>query len=275
MDGGALRERLRRARTACGEELSALSRRTGIRLHHLRAIEDGRFGDLPPGIYARAAVRAFAAACGLDPDVALAECEAELPRIADPIDALKRKCGLQPRPTATASAVIAEDRLEHAWHAVAAAAIDTAVVGALFATIVVSAAIVGRVPVSELSAAPTPLALVGFVLGGGYFLWFGGLCGRTLGGLVMHAPPPPHEPLTLRTIAERAWSAATADARTIARVAVRLRQASARRAARSRSAPPPEPLLWPLRLRGRAPVLWSPERPPVVAPPPTPHPRRG
>src|SRR6185503_5400813 len=88
MDGGALRERLRRARAACGEELSTLSRRTGIRLQHLRAIEDGRFGDLPPGIYARSAVRAFAEACHLDPADVLADCEPFLPRVDDPIGAL-------------------------------------------------------------------------------------------------------------------------------------------------------------------------------------------
>ena len=94
VEDGALRERLRRARAACGEELSALSRRTGIRLHHLHAIEDGRFGDLPPGIYARSAVRGFAEACRLDPDALLAECETLLPRVDDPIGALARKCGV-------------------------------------------------------------------------------------------------------------------------------------------------------------------------------------
>src|SRR5262245_61842424 len=94
MDGAVLPERLRRARAACGEELSALASRTGIRLHHLRAIEDGRFGDLPPGIYARSAVRAFAQACRLDPDALLADCDALLPQVDDPIGALARKCGV-------------------------------------------------------------------------------------------------------------------------------------------------------------------------------------
>src|SRR5947207_7039025 len=91
MDGGPLREQLGRARAACGEELSALSRRTGIRLQHLRAIEEGRFADLPPGIYARSTIRAFAGACGLDAAAVLADCEPLLPTVDDPINALARK----------------------------------------------------------------------------------------------------------------------------------------------------------------------------------------
>src|SRR5262245_34408864 len=90
-----LAERLRRARAASGEDVAALAKRAGVRAEHLSAIEDGRFGDLPPGIYGRSAVRAFAAAYQLDPAEALADCEALLRPVDDPIAALARLTGLR------------------------------------------------------------------------------------------------------------------------------------------------------------------------------------
>jgi Helix-turn-helix domain len=277
MDGGALRERLRRARAACGEELSTLSRRTGIRLQHLRAIEDGRFGDLPPGIYGRSAVRAFAEACGLDSAEVLADCEPLLPRVADPIDALARKCGVPAsKVIARSVAALADGDARVSWRTLAAPAIDAAFIGAILTAVIGSAAFFAGVPIHAVARAALPLAIVGIVQGIGYFAWFGGLCGTTLGGLLMHASHArDREPLTLETIASRAWSAATDDARAILRLGVRSRQGAATLGALSRSARPPEPSLWPLRLRGRAPVLWLPENRPAVAPPPTPHPRQG
>jgi uncharacterized RDD family membrane protein YckC len=277
MDGGALPERLRRARAACGEELSALSRRTGIRLQHLRAIEDGRFGDLPPGIYARSAVRAFAEACHLDPAGVLAECEPWLPRVDDPIGALARKhrsanetsVPLNPTPEPSAP--------EPHWQLLAASAVDAAVVGVLLLVLVVVAAAVVRVPIAALSGSPAPLGLMGLVIAGGYFLWFGGLVGATLGRLAVHASTHVGEceQLTLRTIAERALSSAAEDARAIVSLGVLARQRAARLAGPSRSARPPEPSLWPLPLRGRAPVLWLPGNRPGVGPPPTSHQPQG
>lgn len=277
MDGGALHERLRRARAACGEELSALSRRTGVRLHHLRAIEDGRFGDLPPGIYARSAVRAFAEACGLDSAGVLADCEPHLPRMDDPIDALARKAGI-PIATVVAQriAAVAHDESGSPWRSLAAPAVDAAFIGALLTAIVGSVAVAARVPIDALDRAFTPFAIVGIVLGIGYFVWFGGLCGTTLGGLAVQAAhADDRHPLTLAAIAARAWTAATEDVRALVRLGARSRQAFATPARSSRSARPPGSVLWPLRLRGRARVLWSPENRPAVAPPPTPHPPQG
>ena len=311
MDGGALRERLRRARAACGQELSALSRRTGIRLQHLRAIEDGRFGDLPPGIYARSAVRAFAEACRLDPADVLAECEPWLPRADDPIGALARKhrCapslseGLRPSDSPTRSlarrfAGALRSRGSHRcarslslrskpterrtssdphWRVLAASAVDAAVVGLLLLVLVVVAAAVVRVPIAALSGSPAPLGLMGLVIAGGYFLWFGGLVGATLGRLAVHASTHMGEceQLTLRTIAERALTSAAEDARAIVRLGVRARQRAARLGWPSRTAQPPAPSLWPLPLRGRAPVLWLPGNRPGVGQPPTPHQPQG
>jgi hypothetical protein len=224
MDAGALRERLGRARAACGDDLSALARRTGIRESHLRAIEDGRFGDLPPGIYARAAVRAFAVACHLDPAALLAECDTFLPRVDDPIDALARRAGLPQRPSALPpSAAPAIDEAAPEWRVFAAAAIDAAFVGTLLVLLVVSVALVGRVPIAALSGTPAPLALVGVLIGSGYFMWFGGLCGTTLGRLALYGPHArDRETLVMRTIARRALAAATEEARAIVRLGLRV-----------------------------------------------------
>ena len=55
-------ERLRLAREARHEDLAAVAARSGVREHVLRALEDGRYGDLPSGLYGRTAVKAYAAA---------------------------------------------------------------------------------------------------------------------------------------------------------------------------------------------------------------------
>src|SRR5438105_1526934 len=88
-------ERLRQAREATGCDLSALESRIRVRAAHLRAIEEGRFGDLPAGIYARSAVRALASACGLDPAEVLAACQDQLPSVEEPIRGLARVHGLR------------------------------------------------------------------------------------------------------------------------------------------------------------------------------------
>lgn len=268
MDGGPLHERLRRARTACGEELSALSRRTGVRLNHLRAIEEGRFDDLPAGIYARSAVRAFAEAFGFDAADALAETASILPAVSDPIDALARRCGrARPRETpAVPDPNAADDGERVQWRTFAGAALDAAFVGALLTLVVMLVALMARAPVHTLSASAVLLALVGIVLGVGYFAWFGGLCGTTLGRFAIDGPghARTREPLTLRRIVAGALLAATADSRAIAALGYQLTRV--RPDAPSRSAPPPGPGLWPLRLRGRAPVLWLPANRPAGGP---------
>jgi hypothetical protein len=276
MDRGPLHERLRRARTACGDDLAALSRRTGIRLHHLRAIEDGRFQDLPPGIYARATVRAFAAACGLDAAAVLAECDDQLPREADPIVALARRSGLPPAPAAP-SRPASPDRDGSPWRTLVAAALDAACVGTILALVVVLAALVARVPVHALAPAALTLAVVGALLGSGYFFWFGGLCGITPGRAVLQHQPQATGggPLDIRTIADRALLAATVDARALVGAGVTLARRRPTADASSRTAPRREPVLWRLRPRDRATALWLPANPSGAAPPQTLPPPRG
>src|SRR6478736_8476968 len=124
-------EQLRCARAQRGEDLAALSARTGLRVHHVRAIEEGRLGDLPPGIYGRAAIRSFAAAYALDADAVLADCEPLLRQLEDPIGALARMRGVAPpadRSPGPRSAVIA--LAGPAWRPFVAATVDGAVAGA-------------------------------------------------------------------------------------------------------------------------------------------------
>lgn len=90
-------ERLRLAREARHEDIDAIAKRTGIRDHVLRTLEDGRYGDLPSGIYGRTAVKAYAAAVGLPPDEMLAACEHLLPPGENPLVGIARVRGFKTR----------------------------------------------------------------------------------------------------------------------------------------------------------------------------------
>ena len=70
---------LRKNRMAQGLSLTEISRRTRIGVTHLRHIEEGNFKSLPPGFYARAFVRAYAEAIGVDADIVLGELSDLLP----------------------------------------------------------------------------------------------------------------------------------------------------------------------------------------------------
>src|SRR3954451_18594510 len=96
METRTVPERLRHARLARHEPLEALAKRIGVRESILQSIETGQFEALPRGIYARAAIRAFAAAVGLDPVATMANCEEQLTPADDPIAGLARIRGLRP-----------------------------------------------------------------------------------------------------------------------------------------------------------------------------------
>src|SRR5688500_20271862 len=85
---------------------AGLARQCALRVEWLQAMEDGRFGDLPSGIYGRSAVRRYAEALGLDPAEILAACAPLLPLVDDPISALGRLRGMPaPRRRTDAAAV--------------------------------------------------------------------------------------------------------------------------------------------------------------------------
>jgi Helix-turn-helix domain len=277
MTSAAPHERLRSARAERAEDVPALSARTGLRVQHIRAIEEGRFRDLPAGIYARAAIRSFATAYGLDADAVLAECDAFLPRVEDPIDALARSRGIAPAP---ARAVDAAERppgsAELRLRPFAAAIVDAAVTGTLLLTVSVAAAVLARVSIAALGAAAISLFLVGVILGAAYYVWLGGLGGTTFGEYAVGPETFRRDPrpLTLSAIARRTLAAATADARAIHRAGMwtgrRLTRAGA-----ARIAPPPAPLPSSPLSRGREEALtWSMNQRASVPPPPL-RPRHG
>ena len=229
-------EQLRQARLTAREDLAALARRTGVRQENLRAIEEGRFADLPPGIYGRAAVRSFAAAYGFDGAAVLAECEPLMTPMNEPIAALARARGLRGRPDGgprghdrESSDELTNDSPLLDWRPLAAAAVDAAGVGALLVALVVAALTMLIAPVSALRDAGGAFAIMGLLIAGGYFLCFGGVRGTTVGDRVLAVEPrrPLETPVTLRLVAERALLAAAADARCILRCGGRLGRSTA------------------------------------------------
>ena len=216
-----LAQRLRLARTAHDKDLAAFSRLIGIRVDHVRAIEDGRFSDLPAGIYGRAAVKAYAAACGLDAAAVLSDAEAWLVSMDDPIIGLARLKGLRvptPPPPVEAAPPVAlppadVDAALATWRPLAASLIDAGIISALLGIVVLSAVAALFVPVSTLRGSSPAFALMGMLLAAGYFVWFGGVGGATVGERVMriNRPQPRRDHLTLPAIATRALHSASED----------------------------------------------------------------
>jgi hypothetical protein len=202
----ALHDRLRKARLSRGDRLDALSRRTGIRATWLQAIESARYEDLPRGIYARSAVKAYAEVLGLDATAALAEAEPLLPKMEDPIDGMARVRGV-PRPSPQPAPPQAPERQQRfarnagrssalgprssvpgarssapSWRPAVAAAIDAAIVlGMLTALIVVTVATF-RIPLHAFGpGAALAFGTVGLLQAISYFAVFGGIAGETAG----------------------------------------------------------------------------------------------
>lgn len=218
----AVAERLAAVRAAKGLSLDSLAREIGVRRENLIAIEEGRFSDLPTGIYGRAAIKAFASACGFDPVELLASCEPFLRQAEEPIEGLARIRGLArpKRPVRADSPTQTVDSLEApTWHPLAAAAVDALVIAGLLLIVVFSAALSLVVPISALDRSSAWFALVGIVLGLGYFVWFGGLAGATVGeravGISVASSEAPT--ITLRDVAIRTLWSATEDVRSIRR----------------------------------------------------------
>jgi transcriptional regulator with XRE-family HTH domain len=246
-------QRLRSARKAGREDLPALAKRIGVREEHLRAIEQGRFADLPPGIYGRAAIRSFATAFGFDPAEVLAECESQLTPVAEPIHAIGKLRGVRqparPAPAVGSSATLNGAGLQlpgcafPGWRLLAAAVLDAGVAVALLLFVVVCAITAMMVPLGALHHSGPAFGAMGVLLGGGYFVWFGGLCGRTFGEQVcrMDGQNPAHASMTLRAIGAGALLAATEDARFIQGLGAWAGK-MARQRFSVRTAPHPEPL---------------------------------
>ena len=229
-------ERLRQARLAGGEDLAALGKRIGVRQEHLRAIEDGRFADLPSGIYGRSAVKTFAATFGFDGAAMLAECEPLLAPVEEPIAGLARLRGgrvRRPDPPARQNAIDADAVTDDGaafpgWRHLAAAALDASIIVGLLLLVVGSALTALTVRVSALEGSAAAFALMGMILAAGYFLCFGGVRGATVGERTLGIESRgPVSMLTLQAVAERALQSATEDARCIQRFGERLGRSTA------------------------------------------------
>nr|MBA3641040.1 helix-turn-helix domain-containing protein [Acidobacteriota bacterium] len=74
---------LHRARLARGLSLEEILGRTALSLGVLKKIDEGRYSELPPGLYARSYVKMFAVEVGVEPELALANLEPVLPAAPD------------------------------------------------------------------------------------------------------------------------------------------------------------------------------------------------
>src|SRR5262245_8767047 len=189
---------------ARGETCEGLSKRTGVRIEWIRAIEAGQFQELPSGIYGRSAVRAHANALGLDTAEVLAACGTLLKPLEDPIAAMRRLHGVA---TCEAPVAVMQERSQTVlpdWRLIAASVIDA---GAMAFTllVVITGTVAMGLPISALDrSAGGPIFFVTFVLTACYFVFFGGIDGRTAGEYVtgMQTSPEPAR-LDLRAVAIR------------------------------------------------------------------------
>lgn len=81
---------LHRARISRGISLARIATVTCLSPRIVQQLDEGRFVELPGGVYARSYVRAFAAAVELDPEAMVAELLDSLPPAADPITLLRQ-----------------------------------------------------------------------------------------------------------------------------------------------------------------------------------------
>lgn len=84
---------LRRARLARGLTVDDVAARTRLSPRLVTLLDEGRFDELPGGLYARSYVRAFATATGIDPNTAVARVEPLLPDVPDPVAAIRESIG--------------------------------------------------------------------------------------------------------------------------------------------------------------------------------------
>lgn len=241
---------LRRIRMAKGLSLTEISRRTRIGVGFLRKIEDGQLKALPPGFYARAFVRAYAEAIGIDADVVLGTLADELPA-AQAALAPHPPGGGAPLPAPAGSATLIPDARMHLLrqilerHNVAvrevgrrsaaealartirptrrlmAAAIDGGLLASLYLVVLALTAWQCGVTIPALIglsgvAVFTVLALITLL----YVFLMGGIAGRTIGSLLLDVPlvERPAAPLDLSAILRRSLRFVHADASSAAEV---------------------------------------------------------
>jgi len=234
---------LRRIRMAKGLSLTEISRRTRIGVGFLRKIEEGNLKGLPPGFYARAFVRAYSEAIGIDADVVLGTLAGELPAPQaasaphpssqpDAPSAQPQSAELIPdarmhllkqildRHNTLVTETIGRSPLAALGSAVTpsrrvlSAAIDGALLGALYLGVLGITAFACGVTVPQLImvsgfAVFTVLALITLL----YVFMMGGIAGRTIGSMLLDVPllDHPAAPLNLGAIMRRSLRFVRAD----------------------------------------------------------------
>jgi hypothetical protein len=222
-------ERMRLAREEQGLDLEALARKTRIRVHQLEAVERGRFEQLPRGVYARAVVRAYAEAVGLEPNNAVAQIAPLLPEPEDamagiarvhgydppartrPVEAPPPPSGVQGEPAPLPDAPRARWTLDPTLLARAsAAAIDGGILAAITGLLVAASAGAAELSVAELLAFAAPaMAMLVALIAALYFLLLGGIAGATIGHRVARLAPVRTSPsLDLSKVCRRGAAAA-------------------------------------------------------------------
>jgi transcriptional regulator with XRE-family HTH domain len=223
---------LRKNRMAQGLSLTEISRRTRIGVIYLRHIEEGNFKNLPPGFYARAFVRAYAEAIGVDADIVLGELSESLPATqaaSSPVPdsspagvALLRSDAAELIPDARMQ--VLKQLLDPAFtravgaprglRSFLAASIDGLLLASIYLGVLVLTAAFCGVAMGELVRVAgiqvfTVLALITLL----YVMLMGGIAGRTIGAMVLDVPllERAGSPMNLGTIARRSVDCVKAD----------------------------------------------------------------
>ena len=242
---------LRRIRMAKGLSLTEISRRTRIGIGYLRKIEEGSLSSLPPGFYARAFVRAYTEAIGVDADVVLGNLADELP--AAQAASAPHPAGSAPLASGADAAELVPDARMHVLKQILdrhntlvnrasevaatrlpsmtgigrpgrrllAATIDALLMTTLYGGVIALTAWACGVTVAELIrisglAIFTVLGLITVL----YVVMMGGIAGHTIGSMLLDVPlgERPKTPLQLGAIFRRSLRFVHADAASAAEV---------------------------------------------------------
>lgn len=230
---------LHRTRVERGIDLAEVAARTSLNPAIVQSIDAGCFDGLPAGLYARSYIRAFATAVGLQPEQVVRQLEPSLPQVDDPLPVLREiargaapewperiaqctsdaaqklsaiaaRVGALAWPASSPRVMRPSLELPRAWRPSAgrcgAACLDAVLLLLLLAIVVqLTAWASGTAGNEVLALAGEPIAALWGVLVLVYFVMLGGVGGRTPGAVLCGVPPNgAHEPLSLRTILERA-----------------------------------------------------------------------
>jgi len=175
-------------------------------------MEEGRFGDLPTGIYARASVRTYAAALDLDVSAILMRCTPLLPVADDPIEAMRRLNGIAARPSPQAEPPI--DRTASALpdcRVLVASVIDASTMAVTLLVLVTCIVAMGLSVTSLDRSAAAPLFAVMLLVAVLYYIVFGGIVGQTMGEYIAGSSTSQPVKLNLHCVAARTRVAALRD----------------------------------------------------------------